>query len=119
MIVAELVDGPGFAAVPAPFVDASFDASVDESVLASPASVFALEVDFLTGFFGAVQAVPSALFAAVLVVPLSDLVSDSGVPLATHAAKLALSCAATVSFGGIVSSSRLFSESFAAARALL
>ncbi len=79
-MVAEEVDGPGPCAVPAPFVAASFDASVDLSVLASPVLVFGLEVDFLAGFFGAVQAVP-----------LSDLVSDSGVPLATHAAKLARS----------------------------
>jgi len=107
-MVAEVVDGPEPCAVPAPFVDASFDASVDVSVPAAPALVFGFEVDFLAGFFGAVQAVP-----------LSDLVSDSGIPSATQAAKLALSFAATDSFGGMVSSSRLFSANFAAVRAFL
>ena len=104
-MVAEEVDGPGPCAVPAPFIEASFDASVDVSV---PALIFGLEVDFLAGFFGAVQAVP-----------LSDFADDSGIPSATQAAKLALSFAATDSFGGMVSSSRLFSANFATVRAFL
>ena len=118
-MVAEVVDGPEPCVVPSLFVDVSFDLSVVLSVELLLSAVFGLGVDFFVIFFDAVQALASPLLADVFDVPLSDFADDSGIPSATQAAKLALSFAATDSFGGMVSSSRLFSANFAAMRAFL